>query len=67
MRKRTRSESENKLYVDVLTLAGMLETGRVTADKIGIAAEAKVKIGRSSRYNIEKVKAYMESLTVWKE
>lgn len=64
MRKRTRSESKNKLYVDVLTLADMLEMGRVSADRVGIAAEAKVKIGRSSRYNIEKVKAYMESLTV---
>ena len=64
MTKRTDRKAENPLYVNVLTLAAMLEVGRTTADKIGVAAEAKIKIGKAARYNIEKVKAYMESLTV---
>lgn len=62
MRRIKHRETSTQLYVNAETLAGMLEVGRATADKIGRAANAKIKIGRSARYDITRVKEYMESL-----
>ena len=51
------------IYVSVQTLAGMLDCGRATADKIGKAAGARVQVGKSVRYSVAKVQAYLDGLT----
>lgn len=63
MKKRIDRSVDNKLFVTIETLSGMLECGRVTATQIGLAAGARVQIGKSVRYSVEKVKAYLDALT----
>lgn len=55
--------TENSLFVSAETLAGMLDCGRASADKIGKAAGARVQIGKSVRYSVAKVQQYLDSLT----
>lgn len=61
-RKKTRV-TDNPLYLNAESLAAALDCGRMTADKIGQAAGAKIKIGGCARYNLERVKEYLEKLT----
>ena len=63
MMKKTIRSKDNALYVDTKTLAEMLDCGLNTAEKIGRAAGARVKIGRFVRYSIDKVKVYLDSFT----
>ena len=63
MRKRLNRDTEDRLYVTLENLAGLLDCGRSTATKIGVAAGARVQIGKSVRYSVAKVQAYLESLT----
>ena len=62
MRKRKMTTRENAMYVDALKLAEILSCGRNTADKIGKAAGARVKIGKSVRYSVSKVQQYLDTL-----
>lgn len=52
------------VYVGVDEIMGMFSICRQTALKIGEESGATVKIGRSRRYNVEKIKAYIEKHTV---
>ena len=61
MNKKSETTCE-KLYVSAEELKKMLSVGRNTALKIGIDAKAKIKVGRRSLYNVEKIKDYMASL-----
>lgn len=61
--KKTERTADNVIYVNAETLAGMLDCGRATAVKIGKAASARVQIGRSVRYSVAKVQAYLDGLT----
>lgn len=62
MRKRKPTITENVLYVDAPGLAELLSCGRNTADKIGKEAGARVQFGKSVRYSVAKVQAYLDSL-----
>ena len=61
MNKKSENTCE-KIYVGVDELKKMLSVGRNTALKIGIDANAKIKVGRRTLYNVEKIKDYMSSL-----
>ena len=63
MRKRTERKQDSAVYVDAEGLAAIISCGRSTAIKIGKAAGARVQIGKSVRYSVEKVKAYLDDLT----
>ena len=63
MLKKLERETDKTIYVSIDTLAAMLDCGRFTADKIGKAAGARVQIGKSVRYSVEKVKNYLDGLT----
>ena len=60
--KRKERTTDNPLYLNAESLAAALDCGRLTADRIGKAAGAKVKIGGCARYNVEKIKAYLNQL-----
>ena len=63
MNKTKRTETERKIMVDITDLQGMLSTGRNTADQIGTAAGAVVRIGRRKLYRVDKVEAYINKLS----
>ena len=63
MRKRTERKQDNAVYVDAEGLAAIISCGRSTAIKLGKEAGARVQIGKSVRYSVEKVKAYLDGLT----
>ena len=52
------------MYVTVDEIMGMFSVGRSTALKIGKESGGTVKIGRSTRYNYEKVKSFVEKNSV---
>ena len=60
MNKRKFRTTDNAIYVGADALAGMLDCGRAMADRVGIAAGAKIKIGGCARYNLDKIKKYLE-------
>ena len=62
MNKRISETAPSKLYVGVDELKNMLSIGRNSALQVGEKANAKVKVGRRTLYNVEKVKEYMASL-----
>lgn len=63
MRKRTYFYDElPKITVSAPELAEMLSVGRATADRIGTDAGAVVRIGRLKRFNVDKVKRYINQL-----
>ncbi len=62
MNKRKERTTDTPLYMNAESLAAALDCGRLTADKIGKAAGAKVKIGGCARYNVETVKKYLHHM-----
>ena len=60
--KRSYRTAEVKLFADAQGLAAMLDVGRSTADKIGRESGARVQYGRCVRYDVGKVKAYLDGL-----
>lgn len=70
MRKRAAIESVNitdKVLVDTVTLQGITSCGRDGAIKIGMAAGARVKLGRRVLWNVDKIRAYLEQISEGKE
>ena len=61
MNKRNENITPTKLYVGIDELKTMLSIGRNRALQVGEKANAKVKVGRRTLYNVEKVKEYMAS------
>lgn len=61
MKKRKDLTTPTKLYVGVDELQAMLSIGRNSALIVGEKANARVKVGRRTLYNVEKVKEYMAS------
>lgn len=64
MRRTTRRHSERKIMVDIEELAGMLSCGQASAKKIAEEAEARIYIGRRVLYSVEKVKQYLEKMSM---
>lgn len=62
MNKNISGTAPTKLYVGVEELKDMLSIGRNSALQVGEKANAKVKVGRRTLYNVEKIKEYMASL-----
>lgn len=58
----TDNTPDNALLVGIDTLARLLQCGRASARKFGRKANAEVRIGRLSRWDINKVKKYIEEL-----
>ena len=62
MNKRNENITPTKLYVGIDELKTMLSIGRNSALIVGEKANAKIKVGRRTLYNVEKIKDYMASL-----
>ena len=59
-RKKEDFATDSSLLIDTASLQIMLGCGRESAVKIGIDAEARLKVGRRVLWNVEKIKAYIE-------
>ncbi len=62
MRKKLNRESKEFMAVSAETLAGMLDSGRATAVKIGTEAGAKIQIGRRVLFKVSVVEKYLDSM-----
>lgn len=62
MNRRKKRNTDKPVYLNAESLAAALDCGRLTADRIGKAAGARVQYGRCVRYDLEKVKAYLNQL-----
>ena len=51
------------LCVDTSGLQELTHSGRKTAVEIGLAAEAKIVVGRRVLWNVEKVRKYLEYIS----
>ena len=49
----------NQITVNTDTLAELLDCGKVTARKIGSDANARIRIGRRTLWNIDKIRSYL--------
>lgn len=54
-----KSNSTERITVDIKELADMLSVGRNTALAIADSAGAGIKFGRRKLYSVERIKAYM--------
>lgn len=62
MKKATYEIIDDPLFINTEGLKALTQSGRETAVKIGILAGAKVQIGRSVRWNVSRVRAYLDSI-----
>ena len=60
--KRTRNVAEKKL-VDTAALQEMLSCGRKTAVEIGMAAGARVSIGRRVLWHVGKIQKHLDAIS----
>ena len=63
MKRKLKRETAHPLFVGLEGLAAALDCGRNMADRIGREAGAKVKLGGCARYDLQKVRDYVEQLT----
>lgn len=54
---------DNRVAVNINTLAGMMDCGLVTARRIGANAGARVQIGKRVLYRLDKINAYLDRMT----
>lgn len=50
----------NERYISTKRLQEIFALSRQAAERLGIKADAKFKIGRSVRWDLEKIKKYLE-------
>lgn len=63
MRKTTATNiSMNDLTVDTTGLQNLINAGRKTAVDIGIAAGAKITVGRRVLWNVSKIQKYLDDM-----
>ena len=55
---------QSKIAITTEELQSMLSCGRYSAVQIGEAAEARVQIGKRIFWNVEKIKIYVNSISV---
>ena len=60
MKKRIRTVTE-KSFGDLTSVCELLDCGKSTARKVGKESGALVKLGRLSRYDLGKIRAYLEN------
>lgn len=63
MNKRLQGSNIEKMTVGVNELKDMLSVGRGTAAKIGAAAGASIKVGSRTLYRVDRIEAYLDSLS----
>ena len=65
MRKTTSYSStfSDALSVDTAGLQKMLNSGRQTATQIGMAAGAKIYVGRRVLWNVAKIRKYLDEIS----
>ena len=61
-RTTTTNVSMNDLTVDTVGLQNLINAGRKTAVDIGIAAGAKITIGRRVLWNVSKIQKYLDDM-----
>lgn len=57
-------KTSEKIAVNTNDLQAMLSCGRYSAIQIGEAAEARIQIGKRIFWNVEKIKSYINSISV---
>lgn len=62
MKKANTMESGSKITVSTENLAKMLDCGRATAVKIGMAAGARVQVGKRVLFKMDKIEEYLNKL-----
>lgn len=50
------------LYIGIEEVMMTYSISRTTAEKVGVISGAKVKVGRRSLYNVEKLRIYFDNL-----
>lgn len=63
MNKTNFKSINNPILVNTEGLRALVQSGRDTAVKIGMAAGAKVKVGKSVRWNVAKIQKYLEDIS----
>lgn len=57
----------NSLTVDTVGLQELLNAGIKTSTEIGVAAGAKIYVGRRVLWNVSKIKAYLDKISTGEE
>lgn len=57
-----KNRTSEPIYISINEVMGRFSIGRVTAEKIGKQTSGVVKVGKNKLYNVEKFKAYFETL-----
>jgi hypothetical protein len=63
MRKRIITELDNMKYASIEDLPKIISLGRTNCMKLGREAEAIVKVGGRTLYDVEKILAYLKERT----
>lgn len=61
MKNEVSMEKANCILVDLKGLMAMLSCGRIAAERIANDSAAIIRVGRRKLYNVEKIKAYLNS------
>ena len=57
-------DTQSKITINTDELQAMLSCGRYSAIQICEAAEARIQIGKRIFWNVEKIKSYINSISV---
>jgi hypothetical protein len=57
-------DTQSKITINTDELQAMLSCGRYSAIQIGEAAKARIQIGKRIFWNVEKIKSYINSISV---
>lgn len=57
-------DTQSKITINTDELQAMLSCGRYSAIQIGEAAAARIQIGKRIFWNVEKIKSYINSISV---
>ncbi|MCR5810981.1 MAG: hypothetical protein K6G34_06225 [Lachnospiraceae bacterium] len=60
--KERKPENGDTITIGLTELMARLNTGRPTAERIAVAAGAKIKIGKRTLYHVGKIESYLEQL-----
>ncbi len=63
MNKTKKEKTKNPICISRTDLPLMLGCGQMTADKISIAAGARIKVGKRVIINLEKVQNYLNQIS----
>ncbi len=63
MNAKNKDNTPERKTVDTAGLQQMLMSGRKTALRIGIAAGARIQVGRRVLWNVEKIQKYLDTIS----